>query len=204
MAVAKRNIFSIVHGTRTWNARSSAPADQPLSHSALIPAALPSYLWSLHGLSKVHPRVGNGPALSRVSYSRWNRYRTDLAIILAVWNSDWPISAIARQVWKVPFLSIPRITYGKFMERCNRIWEERFDSRFEKKNHGLFLAYFGFVTDQDSRIIYFINHRECFFFFKISNVTRAYELTSVYSILYLLLPRPLLLSPLPFSCNDDT
>lgn len=128
MAVAKRNIFSIVHGTRTWNARSSAPADQPLSHSALIPAALPSYLWSLHGLSKVHPRVGNGPALSRVSYSRWNRYRTDLAIILAVWNSDWPPSLKSSfsfyptyYVWRV---------YGKM---CNRIWEERFDSRFEKK-----------------------------------------------------------------------
>lgn len=199
MAVAKRNIFSIVHGTRTWNARSSAPADQPLSHSALIPAALPSYLWSLHGLSKVHPRVGNGPALSRVSYSRWNRYRTDLAIILAVWNSDWPISAIARQVWKVPFLSIPRITYGEFIGKmCNRIWEERFDSRFEKKkNHGLFLAYFGFVTDQDSRIIYFINHRECFFFSKY----RTWQLTNLrvctrfyifcFLVLFFFLPSPL-------------
>lgn len=148
MAVAKRNIFSIVHGTRTWNARSSAPADQPLSHSALIPAALPSYLWSLHGLSKVHPRVGNGPALSRVSYSRWNRYRTDLAIILAVWNSDWPISAIARQVWKVPFLSIPRITYGEFMERCVIEFERNDSIHDSKKKKSWFIPCLFWIRDR--------------------------------------------------------
>lgn len=85
------------------------------------------------------------------------------------------------------------------MERCV-IEFERNDSIHDskKKYHGLFLAYFGFVTDQDSRIIYFINHREYFFFY----IERASLRT--YSILYLLLPRPLLLSPLPVSCNDDT
>lgn len=68
------------------------------------------------------------------------------------------------------------------MERCV-IEFERNDSIHDskKKNHGLFLAYFGFVTDQDSRIIYFINHRECFFFFQ--NIERDTSLRTYECVL---------------------
>lgn len=187
-----------------WNDRS----EQPLSHSALIPAALPSsYLWSLHSLSKVHPRVGNGPTLSRVSYPLESIHlprRTEVIVILPDWNSDWSICRLRAKfeniffsydyiyiyIWKVGIYTIEFRLNGRIY---------RYRRRFEKIR-----AYPLLILDsRQIRIPDISNH--CVFFFKVS-WHETYERFVLGFVSFSSSSSSFSSSSSlpPLSCNDDT